>query len=397
MYYSRSANPGRTGIYVRSLDADDARFLLAANSTVAYVEPGYLVYARDRMLLAQPFNADTATTTGDPVPISDGVEQFPEIGGAAFSSSPTGVLAYGRTGDASTRLVWFDRGGKELGAVGDPAPYRNPRLSPDGKRIAVELLDASGNRDIWLMDVARGVPVRFTFDPGRDASPVWSADGTTIAWQGNTRMQAKPSSGAGPELALQKDSWIPDDWLPDGSGLLCHPMQPRQIFILALVGSARTPRLLVEGQRITTHARVSYDGHWVAYANSDLGRFEVYLQRMDRSAGKWLVSSQGGIQPKWRGDGKEIFYVATDGKLMAVPIKLGELPEVGKPQPLFQTRIESTTGTFWHQYDVTRDGQRFLVNTPQAVTTPVTVVVNWLAGRPQTVTRHTTRRASAAI
>jgi serine/threonine protein kinase len=384
VYYAQHANPQHDGIYVKGLDADDARVVVHARSTVGYVEPGYLVYAHDGVLLAHPFDAKTATTTGEPVPISERVEQFPETGGAAFSSSPTGVLVYGDAPQASSSgLAWFDRSGKELGSVGDPARYRNPRLSPVGKRIAVEIVDISGNRDIWLIDVARGVPVRFTFDPGRDASPVWSPDGRTIAWQGATKMQSKPSSGTGQEQTLRDDPWIPDDWLPDGSGLFCHQIQPRQIMLLPLVGQDRTPRPVIQGRSITTHARVSPDGRWVAYANVDTGRFDIYLQRASGAAGKWLLSSNGGIQPKWRGDGKEIFYVATDGMLMAVPVQLGELAEIGKPQPLFQTHVEAITGSLWHQYDVTSDGQRFLVNTPQPFASTVTVVVNGPAALKQ--------------
>jgi Tol biopolymer transport system component len=380
LYYSRAASPLNSGIYVRSLDVDDARLVVQANSNVAYVEPGYLVYARDGVLLAQPFDARTATTTGEPVPIASHVSQYPELGTAAFASSPTGVIVYADApGSQSNRLTWFDRTGKALGTVGDSASYANPRLSPDGKRVVVEIVDISGNRDIWLMDVARGLPVRFTFEPGRDASPVWSPDGRTIAWQGATRLKAKASSGAGVEETLSNEEWFPDDWLPDGSGLLFHPPQPRQIRLLPLGGPDRTPRLIVQGESVTTHARVSPDGRWVAYASVASGRVEVYVQRSHASTARWQVSAEGGFQPKWRGDGKEIFYVATDGMLTAVPLQLDELAEVGKPKPLFPTRIEGPVATSWHQYDVTPDGQRFLVNSPQAVTAPVVVLVNWPA------------------
>jgi hypothetical protein len=312
------------------------------------------------------------------------VSQYPELGTAAFASSPTGVLVYGDApGSQSNRLTWFDRSGKVLGTVGDPAAYANPRLSPDGKRIAVEIVDVSGNRDIWLMEVARGVPVRFTFDPGRDVSPVWSPDGQTIVWQGATRLKARSSSGAGVEETLSNEEWIPDDWLPDGSGLLFHTPAPRQIRLLPMAGPDRAPRLIVQGESVTTHARVSPDGRWMAYASVDSGRVEVYVQRSHASTARWQVSTEGGFQPIWRGDGKEIFYVATDGTLMAAPVQLDELAEVGKPQPLFSTRIEGPVATLWHQYGVTPDGQRFLVNSPEALTAPVTVLVNWPAGLKQ--------------
>jgi Tol biopolymer transport system component len=380
LYFLQNLHPEYNGIYVQALDSKEGRLVLRASSNAMYVEPGYLLYARDGVLMAQAFDAGRATTSGDPVPVAGSVDQFPESGVAAFSSSETGVLVYrGSPEPPASRLRWLDRSGTRVGELGEPRPYRNPRLSPDGKRVAVEIVDRSGNRDIWLIDVARSVPVRFTFDPGRDAAPVWSPDGQKIAWQGNLAMYMKPSSGMGREETLRDEAWIPDDWLPDGSGLLCHPNAPRQVSLVSLTAGDRTPRPVVEGRVITTHARVSPDGRWVAFANTDSGRFEVYVQNFPTPAGRWQVSVDGGLQPKWRGDGKELFYLAMDGMLMAVPLSLGVLAEVGKPEPLFQTRIEATTGFTWHQYDVSPDGRRFLVNTPEISTTALTVVVNWPA------------------
>jgi eukaryotic-like serine/threonine-protein kinase len=380
LYYVRSANPDRAGIYVKSLDADDARRIIDTASNVRYVPPGYLIYARSGVLMAQPFDPDRAVATASAIPIADRVDQFPETGLAAFSVSAAGVLAYRGSADtALSRLVWFDRTGNRLGEIGEPRPYRNPRLSPDGARVAVELVDRVGNRDIWLMDVARGVPARFTFDTGRDAAPVWSADGKTIAWQGNIAMLMKDSSGTRPEERVKDEPWIPDDWLPDGSGLICHPNAPLQIVTIPMAGTDRTPQVVVEGRTITTQGRMSPDGRWIAFASSDSGRFEVYVQNFPKPAGRWQVSTDGGLQPKWRSDGKELYYLGLDSRLMAVPVALGALAEVGKPAPLFTTRVEPTTGLVWHQYDVTRDGQRFLINTPEITRSAVTIVLNWPA------------------
>jgi eukaryotic-like serine/threonine-protein kinase len=380
LYYVRSANPDRAGIYVKSLDADDARRIIDTASNVRYVPPGYLIYAHSGVLMAQPFDPDRAVATASAIPIADRVDQFPETGLAAFSVSAAGVLAYRGSADtALSRLVWFDRTGNRLGEIGEPRPYRNPRLSPDGARVAVELVDRVGNRDIWLMDVARGVPARFTFDTGRDAAPVWSADGKTIAWQGNIAMLMKDSSGTRPEERVKDEPWIPDDWLPDGSGLICHPNAPLQIVTIPMAGTDRTPQVVVEGRTITTQGRMSPDGRWIAFASSDSGRFEVYVQNFPKPAGRWQVSTDGGLQPKWRSDGKELYYLGLDSRLMAVPVALGALAEVGKPAPLFTTRVEPTTGLVWHQYDVTRDGQRFLINTPEITRSAVTIVLNWPA------------------
>jgi Tol biopolymer transport system component len=380
LYYAHTTNAARDGIYVKTLDASDARFLVRASSNAVYAAPGFLLYARDGTLLAQPFDADRATTTGEPVPLAEHVDQSPESGLAAFTVSNTGVLAYSSSPSASvSRLLWFDRGGRQLSQLGEPRNYRNPRISPDGARLAVELVDNAGNRDVWLMDMARGVPVRFTFDPGRDASPVWSPDGKQIAWQGNSAVYLKASSGEGREERLRGEAWIPDDWSRDGGALLYHPSPPLQVWLRPLAAGAAPERPVIEGRGITTHARVSPDGRWVAFASADSGRFEIYVQNFPNPAGRWQVSASGGLQPKWRQDGKELFYLAADGRMMAAPVALGALVEIGQPQPLFQTRIEVSTGITWHQYDVAPDGQRFLVNTPEIVTSPATVVLNWPA------------------
>jgi Tol biopolymer transport system component len=273
--------------------------------------------------------------------------------------------------------VWRDRDGKQVGVVGDPDAYRNPRLSPDGKRIAVEVLDQSGNRDIWILDIERGTTSKFTFDPGRDAAPVWSKDGKRIAWQGNTNMNARDAVGGKAEV-LGAQPWIPDDWLGDGSGILYHPIQPRSVWLLPLTGADRTPKPIIEGRSITTHARLSPDGQWVAFSTTESGAFQVFVQSFPSGALRIPVSIDGGLQPKWGPDGKELFYLSLNSKLMTVPITLGNgTMEASRPRPLFDTQIEPTTGTVWHQYDVSPDGKRFLMNVPLIPEAAVTVVVNW--------------------
>jgi serine/threonine protein kinase/Tol biopolymer transport system component len=380
VFFARGPDPSGDGIYVGSLDGGSARLVVRASSAVSYVQPGYLMYVREGILVAQPFDPVKAEITGDPTPIAERVDNFPESGMAAFSVSDSGVLVYRSSPEASSnRLLWLDRSGKRVGEVGEPGSYRNPRLSPDGKRIAVEITDSSGNRDIWILDAVSGTRLRFTFDPGRDASPVWSSNGQFIVWQGSNGVYIKSSDGKGTPERIREEPWIPDEWLPDGSGLLFHPPAPRQVFSITWPGSDRTERKVLEGQGITTHARVTRDGKWIAFATTHTGRFEVMIQDFPQPSGRWQVSSAGGVQPKWRADGKELFYLTLDARLAAVPVTLGALVHIGKPQILFQTNAEVVMGMVWHQYDVTPDGQRFLVNTGNVVNTPVTVVHNWPA------------------
>jgi eukaryotic-like serine/threonine-protein kinase len=393
LYLAQSRSPEQpSGIYVKALDRDDARLVVRANSNVAYVSPGYLVYGRDGTLIAQSFDASRAETTGDPVPFAERVHMNLRNGIAAFAVSEAGVLAYHVGVTATSRLVWRDRTGKELGTIGPPGAYRNPRLSPDGSQLVVEIGESAINRDLWLADAARGGALRrFTFESMRLISPVWAPDGNHIAWSaglwGGHQIFRKPSSGAGkPELLLEeRGDWVLDDWLSDA--ILHHDggaSGGSQGLRLLPSSGSRNASTTLQGQRGVTHARVSPDGRWVA-AVAGSGRRDVYVQDFPAAIGTWLISTAGGNEPKWRRDGKELFYLALDGKLIAVPIKLGATTvDPGIPVPLFQTRIEGAGGAadIFHQYDVSADGQRFLVNDLEesVPAPPITVVVNWTAG-----------------
>jgi Tol biopolymer transport system component len=190
----------------------------------------------------------------------------------------------------------------------------------------------------------------------------------------------------GREEVLRNEPWIPDDWLPQDAGLLHHPSQPRQVWLLPLTGTDRASKPVIEGRSVTSHARVSPDGRWVAFASGDSGGFQVYVQSFPSGLVKTAVSVEGGIQPKWGPDGRELFFLALNGMLMSATLTLTEGGiEAGRPQPLFDSSIEPTTGSYWHQYDVSPDGKRLLVNTSIVGDAAVTVVVNWpaLIGRQQ--------------
>src|SRR2546425_666479 len=282
----------------------------------------------------------------------------------------------------------YDREENLLNAVGQGGEYFNISFSPEEKRVAAAISDPlSGARDIWLLDIARGTPTRFTFDPAEDFLPIWSPDGSRIVFasdrDGAGNLYQKSASGAGNEELLFKMSerkW-PSDWPRDGRFIIYTNFNQKtkaDLWVLPMTGEQK-PAPFLQSMFNEDHARFSPDGHLVAYASDESGKFEVYVQTFPASGGKWLVSANGGAQPRWRRDGKEIFYIAPDSKLMAVDVKLeGSTFEAGVPKGLFQTH-----GTGYpnprNGYEVSADRPRFLIITPleEATSTPITVVANW--------------------
>jgi Tol biopolymer transport system component len=371
------------GIYLASLDSAETRRLIAVPSLPAYAPPGYLLFMRQGSLFAQRFNPERRELTGDPVRVAD------SVGG--FSVSETGMLAYRPAGGVTRhRLAWFDRSGKEVGTVGatDENRLQNPELSPDGRRVAVDRV-VQGNRDIWLIETARGIPNRFTFDAEPDLYAVWSPDGSRIIFTSGRKsvsgLYRKASSGAGSEELLLESSLQmgPDDWSPDGRFLLYLQNDPKtgyDLWVLPLFGE-RKPFPFVNTSFIERNGQFSPDGRWVAYESNESGRNEVYVQAFPGPGGKWQVSTGSGIEPRWRRDGKELFYIAPDGKLMAASIQTaGQALEAGAPISLFQTRIVGGGQSGWRQqYAVAPNGQRFLINitVDESTGSPITIVTNW--------------------
>jgi dipeptidyl aminopeptidase/acylaminoacyl peptidase len=356
---------------------------------------GYLLFVRQGTLLAQPFDAERVTSTGEPAPL---MEQVFVDGNAYanFSAAENGSLAY-KAGDAAeeTQLTWFDRSCRVVGAAGPPGRYRNPLLSPDRTRVAVEMVrDADRNRDIWLLELTRGVLSRFTFDLRNDVNPVWSPDGSRIAFGsdreggGFSLYQKAPNGAAAEELLFKStvENAIPYSWSPDGQFILHRSMNGGAFNtgVLPLAGDRKT-RLFQSVAFVQAVSQVSPDGRWIAYDSNESGRYEVFVQTFPTPGGKWQVSKDGGYYPKWRGDGREIFYYAADGQLMAVPVAGGAALEVGSAVPLFRAQMLNGPAAavgFRAQYDVTPDGQRFLLNVPVENTQApsITVVLNWAAG-----------------
>jgi Tol biopolymer transport system component len=387
LYFVQSGRTENRGIYLGSLDSRESRRLLSTERNAVYAGPpsgrGHLLFMHGTSLMAQPFDGRRFLLTGEPFPIAEGVasRQLAEIAPAAFWASGN-VLAYRQGANAGVgELVWFDRQGRRLTSVGEPAEYMNPALSPDENRIVVSRINPQvGTSDLWLLDSTRGTSSRFTFDPGYETDPAWSPDGNWIAF-GSTRkgpfdIYRKPANSSGEALPVLESSEnkLPDHWSRDG-----------QVILFELAGNmwAVSPdgdRKMKGPLSIGPRPEISPNGRWVAYESSEVGRPEVYVESFPAAGGKWQVSAAEGFEPHWRRDGKELFYIA--GKqLMAVSVETdGQVFRSGAPRPLFDVRTVSQSHR--SRYQVAANGQRFLVNRPiaPASSSPITVVMHWTAG-----------------
>jgi Tol biopolymer transport system component len=375
-------------IYLASLDSKDKTLLLHARSNVAYAS-GYLIYVLEKTLLEQPFDAKRLRLTGDPVPLGESVLYDPAYFRATFSASDDGVLVYASgAGGSKTRLVWYDRGGKPVGEpIGDSAEYDVFSISPDGKRLAATINDpGSGLPDIWLCDFSRGTRTRFTFGPGPSAAPVWSPDGTRIAYGRLekalvTGIFVKPASGSGKEETLfqAEGQLIPTAWSPDGRYLALELFRVgtktrTDIWIVPLFGDRKAfPFLATEFDE--TGARFSPDGKWIVYSSDESGKREIYVTPFPGPGSKWQISTAGAVSGGWVRGGKEIVYLTADQKIMSVDVRANASGfEAGVPKALFKSP-PAVMG------DIAPDGERFLLALPPegAQNPPITLVSNWPA------------------
>jgi Tol biopolymer transport system component len=443
LFYA-TGNLEGAGIYLGSLDGEEPKRLAANDTAAAYLAPDRVVFVRQGTLVARQFDVERGELTGDPETLADPVGEDPggfALGG--FSVSADGRVAHRAGGGERRQLTWYDRTGKTVRMASRSEGFlRYPELSPDGRRVAVDLT-VQNNRDVWLMDLERGGSIRFTFDAGIDGAPVWSPDGARIAFRsarkGAGDLYVKPSSGAGTEelvLETPNNKW-PQDWSMDGRFLLYYETDPKTGWDLkaldmsgareaqarqgaavnnasptgrsdqemsgareaqarqgeavnnaspagrsnqAMTGNERKPVTVVNTPFEESHGQFSLDGRWVAYATNESGRFEIVVQPFPEPTGKWQVSTGGGREPRWRADGRELYFIALDGKVMAASIATsGSTFQAGTPVALFATRIAGTAGGNTRpQYAVSRDG-RFLINelAEEATVSPITLILNW--------------------
>jgi serine/threonine protein kinase len=375
---------------IGSLDSpgEDRTLLSAADSSAIYAQ-GHLLFVRGTTLVARPFDAQRLAFTGEEVPVAEQILQTGVTNSWAFSASANGVLAYESAGVSALHLTWLDRAGKRLGTVGDPGALVTMQLSPDRRTVVATVSDASsGNNDIWLYDAARGLRTRFTLNPASHLTPVWSPDGRIIIFSSNRAgrydLYRKAADGSGNEELLYADNLLkrPTSFSPNGAYLAYwaagDPKTGDDIWILPdPLGApgASQPYAFMRTEFSEQWPQFSADGHWIAYQSNESGRYEVYAAPFPGPGGKRQVSTAGGALPRWRADGKELFYRAVDNRLMAAQVDAkGGAFEVKKVEPLFGPLVGS--------YDVSADGQRFLTAVPVggATDTPLTVVQNWTAG-----------------
>ena len=383
LYQVTMANPEDGTLMVRALDGTEGKPVLKTTSQVVYAPPGYLLFVRERTLVAQRFDLRNHEVTGEPIPLSEGLG-LDNVGLASISASTNGVLAYRAGQAARRRLLWVDRNGKETLALEDEREYVDTWLSPDGRRLVFDADEAGSKGDLWIRDFDRGTTTRFTFEPEREFAPVWSPDGRRIVFsiQGKSwDLQVKNAAGTGeaePLLQTDEDTFA-TDWSTRDDTLVFASRGPEtswDLWALPMTGE-RKPFPLRKTKFAELNATVSPDGRFLAYQSNESGRVEVYVQEFPEARSKWQVSPDGGREPFWRADGRELYYRAPDARMMAVAIDKGETFTAGTPQPLFRARFSPVNAR--GLYRPTPDGQRFLILAPlgRDAIQPATVVLNW--------------------
>ncbi len=379
-----------SGIYVASIGGKDERQLLPVLSNARFVEPGFLIYARDGSLRAQKFDLGRLELSGDPIPLVEGVQYTGFYQSHLFSLSDNGLLAYAEgQGTLTRQFTWVDRKGSILGTVGKPGNYFSPRISHDGNRIAYDQSEeTSDSGDIWVLDLERGIASRLTFDPRNESSPIWSSDDGSLLffgdYPGRSDLFTISSDGTGGMDTVFSNgaSNIPSDWSKDRKTILMQSSTTAGMGITdLLIYSAEEKKAepWLDSSFVERQARFSPDGRWISYDSDESGRMEIYVRGFTPPGGKWRVSSDGGSSAVWSRDGRELLYISRDAKMMSVTVGQGATFEGGTPVPLFTIPGEILNLGIVTQYDVSPDGQRFLMNlnTPTQGLKLITLVSHW--------------------
>jgi hypothetical protein len=380
IYTAVNGDDSQTGIYVGTVDdASSTRLLQSQSSFATFVESGHLLFLRDDTLIAQPFDATTLKASPPGRSIATNVSAPDVLNGATISATRDGLLTL-RNGRAGGRLMWFDRSGTRLGGVDTPVPLHNLSLSPDGR----ELLADTNNENngvldgVWRLDLARGTKTRI----GAGSSPLWSPDGRKIAFAAGNRTApdiylASATSVDEHQLLLRTpDAKGLGDWSRDGRYIVYR--SKLHLWVLPLEGERHpTPFLQTPFQEL--QARISPDGRWLAYASDESGRWEVYVQSFPVAGTKHIISITGGVEPQWRADGRELYYVSPTNDLMSVAVHPGATWQAEPPEPLFKAPLNGDPMLYRSRYQFTADGRRILMDVsedPKAQ--DVAMLINWL-------------------
>ena len=393
--FSNAKDDRLSGIYASSLEGKERKLVILCHSSFSF-DAHNLYYADEqRQLVSMVLDASAATVSGSATVVANLVGFQPSTYWSAFTVAQNGTLIYNiDVGAAQSVLTWMDRSGKELGRVGDPAVVANPTLSPDGSRVAVDISDQKANNvDVWIESTTGAGNSRFTFDPSEEVVAVWSRDGSKLAYRNaggdGPTLLLKPATGLERERkrfnlpSSSMDDLIPNSWSVDDQQILFTRQVTSGEYLELIPVAGGEPNRFLTSKGSESNGQISPDGKWVAYASDESGVWEIYVTSFPGAAGKWQVSRGGGTEPRWRGDGKEVFYIAPSGMLMAVEVNGESIFATGTPAPLFQIHGRapiSSTDVF--TYDVAKDGKRFLVNRyvkPEHVP-PLTILLNAAAG-----------------
>jgi serine/threonine protein kinase/Tol biopolymer transport system component len=396
LYAATLESPETDGVYLASLDGKENRRILKDQSTVVY-SAGRILFVRENTLMAQPFDAVSGQAQGEVFPVAEGVSLTSSR--TPVTVSETGVLLYERSSVAGRgkQFVWYDRAGTVLGVVGDPGDVFDPAISPDGKSV-VYRRNIPTTSDLWIRDLVRGGEQRLTTDASFNFAPYWSPKSDRIVFASNRHsgilnLYQRLAFGSAQDepLLANESNKVPTQWSPDGRFLVYRQsdMQGKwDIWTLPLDGSTeRKPSRFFHSEFNSLFGQLSPDSHWLAYTSDESGHREVYVRPFPAAEGQWQISIVGGEQPRWRGDGKELFFFGADSQITAVTVKAtpGTKPsfERSSPQPLFEAHLAQAAASVLPEYDVTADGKRFLIDTAggDSASAPfLNVVVNWDTG-----------------